>query len=110
MFVDIYLTDTETGESRTYHDKFDWQEAAAELSFAEGAVIYQYTEGNYSCDCNRSLFFYDWEEDKVKPCGNTIRLDKIVNRETDKLIWNPEQQAQDDIKIRLRLQYGLHFI
>lgn len=25
-------------------------------------------EGNYACDCNRSLFFYDWSED-VEDCS-----------------------------------------
>jgi hypothetical protein len=80
MLVDIYLTDTETGFSKVYHDNYDW-------GSGEG-LIFQYTENNYACDCNRSLFLYDWEEDKVKPCGDTIRLDKIVERATGNVIWD----------------------
>ncbi len=37
--------------------------------------------GNYSCDCNRSIFFLDLgqgDEDAEWPCGDTI---KILNRE-----------------------------
>jgi hypothetical protein len=94
MLVDIYLTDTETGFSKIYHDKYAWEDVDTDWP-ASAAIIYQYTEGNYSCDCNRSLFLYDWEENKVKSCGNTIRLDKIVDRETGKVIWDEPAQKKD---------------
>jgi hypothetical protein len=32
MLVDIYLTDTETGESKVYHDNFDWQDVANDVA------------------------------------------------------------------------------
>ena len=43
------------------------------LSFAEksdmtaGEVLWAFTEGNYSCDCNRAVFFGDDDES----CGET---------------------------------------
>jgi hypothetical protein len=80
MLVDIHLTDTETGHSGVYPDEFVEGEEAHQ-------IIYQYTEGNYACDCNLSLFLYDWEEDKKKPCGDTIRLDKIVDHATGQILY-----------------------
>lgn len=45
----LTIVDTTTGEGRTYFDAYDWKR--------EDDFIYQYVEGNYACDCNRSLFF-----------------------------------------------------
>jgi hypothetical protein len=113
MLVDIYLTDTETGFSKIYHDKYAWEDVDWDWP-ASAAIIYQYTEGNYSCDCNRSLFLYDREKGKVKPCGETIRLDKIVDRETSQVIWDEATQAKEDEQIRVKVnliqKFGMHFI
>jgi hypothetical protein len=113
MLVDIYLTDTETGFSKIYHDKYAWKDVDTDWP-ASAAIIYQYTEGNYSCDCNRSLFLYDWEENKVKSCGNTIWLDKIVDRETGQVIWDEATQAKEDEQIRVKAnlaqKFGMTFI
>lgn len=43
----IIITDTSTGETRSFVDKFDWHDASEFL----------WSEGNYGCDCNRHLFF-----------------------------------------------------
>jgi hypothetical protein len=55
------------------------------------AVLYMYTEGNYACDCNRSLFLgrhceeppefppdEDDPNDDCLPCGKTIGLVSLV--------------------------------
>lgn len=45
--------------------------------YPEDAAIWMFTEGNYSCDCNRSLFIrQQFGEDAVPelPCGDTIEL------------------------------------
>lgn len=113
MLVDIYLTDTETGVSRVYQDKYEWEDVD-EFWPASAAIIYQYTEGNYSCDCNRSLMLHDWDRDKTKPCGNTIRLDKIVDRATGQIIWDEASQAKEDEQFRLESnlikKFGMVFI
>lgn len=49
MKYQLDIEDTTTGEVRRYADPYDWP--------TEDAFVYQYVEGNYSCDCNRSLFF-----------------------------------------------------
>jgi hypothetical protein len=113
MLVDIYLTDTTTGFSKVYQDNYEWEEVDWDWP-ASAAIIYQYTEGNYACDCNRSLFLYDWDENDKKPCGNTIRLDKIVDRKIGQVIWDEATQAKEDEQIRVKLnltqKFGMHFI
>lgn len=43
------------------------------------AMHYQWTEGNYSCDCNRSLFFHFSVDGGPidsgdRPCGDTYKV------------------------------------
>lgn len=47
---EIKITDTQTGESRIYLDT-SWIVDDDDLN------DYIWSEGNYSCDCNRYLFF-----------------------------------------------------
>ena len=45
--------------------------------YPEDDAIWMFTEGNYSCDCNRSLFIrQQFGDDSIPelPCGNTIEL------------------------------------
>lgn len=68
---DVYLQDTRTGEIKVYHDDFDHTEDS----------LYIYEDGNYKCDCNRSLFMYGNDTDKHLECNvgdNLIRIVKIV--------------------------------
>lgn len=59
------IVKNETGEARTY---------ATEFSDDRG-VVYMFQDGNYSCDCNRHLFWHrangDEPEDDA-PCGDVI--------------------------------------
>ena len=55
MQIDVHITDTETGETRVY--KPDFEETDSEWSTADEGVGFMWGEGNYSCDCNRGLFF-----------------------------------------------------
>ena len=45
------------------------------------AIIYMYTEGNYSCDCNLVSFiaeaYQEWKP-KDAPCGDTIKLERLT--------------------------------
>lgn len=43
------IHDTETNETRQYQDSYDWDD--------ESHMLYMFRDGNYSCDCNRELFF-----------------------------------------------------
>lgn len=58
------ITDTKTGESRLCTD-MDWT--------ADGTGDYMWGDGgNYSCDCNRALFFAtaNGEDDPDVSCGD----------------------------------------
>jgi len=70
------LRNVETGESRLYEEVFDWSE--------ESQMLFQWTQGNYSCDCNRGLFLYNWDDAKEVECSghdNTIALDAITRED-----------------------------
>ena len=45
------------------------------------SIVYMYTKGNYSCDCNRSLFIaraYQEDEPNNVNCGHTIELERLT--------------------------------
>ncbi len=52
----VTLKDSKTGEVKTID--------------RPGEDPYMWEDGNYSCDCNRSLFFYGLKIDESFPCGN----------------------------------------
>lgn len=90
MKIDVYLRNTQTGDMGVYHDSHDWLD---EPDYpASDAITYIYGEGNYSCDCNRALFLYDWSiYAKQIQCGHgLISIDKITNRETGEIIYRDE--------------------
>lgn len=47
--------------------------------YPEASAIFMYEEGNYSCDCNRSVFIQQHCEPKFKEmgCGDKIELISI---------------------------------
>lgn len=48
VVFEVYITDTETGETRVQVEPYEWDDRF-EYLWGDG--------GNFSCDCNRSLFF-----------------------------------------------------
>jgi hypothetical protein len=65
MNVLARIKQVSTGEVRTY-----------ETDFLEGStdyeIVFQWEENNYSCDCNRAMFFNNYAEpDRKYPCGET---------------------------------------
>ena len=43
--------------------------------YSEEDAMYMFTEGNYSCDCNRSLFLnYAGNNVDLLKCGHTIKI------------------------------------
>lgn len=47
------------------------------LDYTDEAAKFMFLEGNYSCDCNRSLFIqWEYGDDAIPelPCGNEIVL------------------------------------
>jgi len=57
----VKITDTITGDSRLFSSDMEWY------------GDYIWSEGNFSCDCNRYLFFQralNMDEDGESPCGD----------------------------------------
>ena len=76
-----------------------WSEASAES---------HWTEGNYSCDCNRALFVRQaqglpWDttagDDDDDPCGHAITLVSLVNAETGKILVGAEREQEGPVAL-----------
>lgn len=67
MKYDVLIQRLADGETRTYHDDADYE--------VEEMFDFMWFEGNYSCDCNRALFFAraggDDDMEADIPCGET---------------------------------------
>ena len=50
MSYKVFIVLNATGEGRWFESETPWSEGCE----------YLWTEGNFGCDCNRALFFYDW--------------------------------------------------
>lgn len=63
---------------RTFVFDHKWcdSRAHADREYEESAAEYMWRDGNYGCDCNRSLFIArNCDEDFPEmPCGETIEL------------------------------------
>lgn len=72
--MDVYIRRNSDGVVRVYHDTYPWEEHS-DYMWLDG--------GNYSCDCNRYLFFQrsaDEDEEDDRPCGETAySIMKFVN-------------------------------
>ncbi len=80
MKINIYLRNIKTGETKIYCSNYDIEEPFSPFCWEEG---------NFSCDCNRSLFLYDHDEDKELDCNsdeNIIVIDKITNCKTGEIL------------------------
>ena len=70
----VYLRDTRTGEAAVYEDHAD---------LSDNQWLWQWTEGNYGCDCNRFIFLRegtgldDEMECSIGKPANLIVIDKV---------------------------------
>lgn len=82
--IDVHLFRPSTGERRVHQTECTWDDAGGNPDFI-------WKEGNFACDCNRSLFLYDWDDEKTLPCNtdaNEIIIEKIVIRGTDTVVYS----------------------
>lgn len=61
----VYLQDSRNGNKSSEFFDYDYHD-------------YLWREGNFSCDCNRSIFLYD-DEDKELPCNAEENIINIVS-------------------------------
>ena len=79
MKYNFTLLDTKNGKSIECRDNFDWDD--------ESLMLFQWTENNFSCDCNRRDRMYG-SSDSHK-CGAELKLLKITDP-NGKLIYEEE--------------------
>lgn len=87
----IEITDTHTGETRILKE---------ETKPTLGGFHYLWSEGNYSCDCNRSIFFHNakWpsedgpseEEMFIAKCGDGRYRVRIVEEATGECVYEDD--------------------
>lgn len=96
MKIDVHLLDNSTGERRVYHDDLERPDTPEEARLTD----FQWSDGNYGCDCNRGLFFA-WaagEDDPDRECGEErYTVEKIVIHGTDRVIYGDDLPAIDDV-------------
>ncbi len=57
----VIIRNNATGEERPIQEDGDW----------DGSADFMWSEGNFACDCNRALFFYNWgPESEDRECGH----------------------------------------
>jgi len=67
----ITLKDKISGYKRSFIEKYEVYEDGTDIA------DYMWHEGNYSCDCNRSLFLWNWKREEL-PCNNGDNQIKLV--------------------------------
>ena len=62
-------------------DKEGKRKLIQSISESDETIIYTWTKGNYSCDCNRSILFNDGDEDY----GDNLYKITIFNNAGDQI-------------------------
>lgn len=91
MFIDVHITKVATGEIRIYADNYVYDQDGEN---SDSLIERMWESGNYSCDCNRYLFFE--RPGGGNPyfgthlCSEELYRVKIVERGTDRVIYQEE--------------------
>uniref|UniRef100_A0A6M3LKE5 Uncharacterized protein n=1 Tax=viral metagenome TaxID=1070528 RepID=A0A6M3LKE5_9ZZZZ len=80
----VTIRDNKTGEERTYESYCIWDEDS------QCPCTFIWEEGNYSCDCNRKIFFgqamgEEYDDDET-PCGDNAYSVKIVSKKNPSIV------------------------
>lgn len=76
MIYNFTLLDTINNQLITHNDNFDWDD--------EKLMLFQWTENNFACDCNRRDCMYGSSDRHT--CGHEVKLLKITDT-NGKLIY-----------------------
>jgi hypothetical protein len=84
--IDVYLRNTIDGFVNIHQPDYEYDDSEPFNSWI-------WWEGNFSCDCNRSLFLYeaDLDDERELECNlgnNVIIIDKIVRRDTGEILYS----------------------
>lgn len=66
-------------QDKVYHYEYDFG-----YEYSEDAAEFMFFEGNYSCDCNKSLFIQDIDESFPElNCGDEIKIQNFIIKYLD---------------------------
>jgi len=84
----LYIKDNITGKVVKRHTETIWQPELQDMLFI-------WTEGNFSCDCNRRIFYEGYSEDSHYQCGMSEYSINIMNPENGQWIYRefPVEEA-----------------
>lgn len=90
MRYTVCIREVATGKTVEYHDSMPW-DTEEDQAGNETHIEFMWSEGNYSCDCNRSLYFHRVlglpEPEEVR-CGHRLyQVDWIKIDATGKEIY-----------------------
>lgn len=92
MTIDFTIRQNSTGKTRVFTDTYD-------DDYPLHTVEFLWSEGNYSCDCNRAIFFHNWgPESDDRTCGHTdYAVMLAVVRETGQVIcrYSVDEDGED---------------
>lgn len=81
MIFDVFIKNNQTGEIRLYSDEYEDNDI----------ISFLWSDGNYACDCNRSLFFARAKgepDPEITKCTDyKFSVLYIINRETKQVIY-----------------------
>lgn len=88
-------------EGTVYAIEQEWDESGG--THEDSGIYYQWTDGNYGCDCNRLLFIAEQYGVEVPenpndsygfpPCGHSIELKALT---IDGKTWDMEEERKKD--------------
>lgn len=82
----IEILDARTGETAAFFDQGSIWEEDGELN------DYMWAEGNYSCDCNRALFWHRAQGIDISPdavaCSNDRYFAKATRLDTGEIVFD----------------------
>ena len=83
MILEIKVVENATGAIAT--GDFDTKNDDIDLA------VYQWEDGNFSCDCNRSLFFSRFSgtlDRACGDCGDTLFSVEILDKKTGRAVYS----------------------
>lgn len=94
MRLDFHITDEATGETVVYRDEQEYSEEWDDED--PNPTLFIWEEGNYSCDCNRRLFFERAKGNDPglnQPCGETRYSVLGYDRITGSILFDGRRQS-----------------
>lgn len=90
LFADVVIVDKHTGEQRLHVDDTGFIVEGDNVFDAIRGAHYMWTDGNYACDCNRSLMFARARNEDVPDveCGHSRY--EIIEPDWTHVVRNPD--------------------